>query len=141
MPMNSASGMELPMVKQPHALWKSAFTTARPSPASAITTMNRMAMDAMRPESGEISERAIAASMSGRACIAEDGTPVHRAGACAPGYARRSAEGIPMFVLVAAALAQEPPPIVNGSTTRDYEQVVTLLSFASNGYGYNFCSG
>lgn len=45
--------------------------------------------------------------------------------------------------LARVALAGEaaPPPIVNGDTTSDYPQVVTLASFASNGQGYNFCSG
>lgn len=39
------------------------------------------------------------------------------------------------------AYASAPPPIVNGSTTSQYGQVVTLISFDSRGYGYNFCSG
>jgi len=44
-------------------------------------------------------------------------------------------------LLSAAASAQEAPPIVNGSTTRDYAQVVTLYAMDADGYGYNFCSG
>lgn len=48
-----------------------------------------------------------------------------------------------MLVLISFALASDsaPPPIVNGSTTQDYPQVVTLYSQDSRGYGYNFCSG
>ena len=46
-----------------------------------------------------------------------------------------------MLSLVLAAYAQEAPPIVNGTTTRDYGAVVTLYAADSRGYGYNFCSG
>ena len=49
--------------------------------------------------------------------------------------------GFPMLVLASLALAQEPPPIVNGDTTQDYPQVVTLYASDDDGYGYNFCSG
>jgi secreted trypsin-like serine protease len=42
---------------------------------------------------------------------------------------------------VALAADPAPPPIVNGDTTQDYPQVVTLASFTSRGQGYNFCSG
>ncbi len=52
----------MPMVKVPQALSWSALTTARPSPASAITTMKRMATAAMTPATGPISDRAISAS-------------------------------------------------------------------------------
>ncbi|MSP54279.1 MAG: trypsin-like serine protease [Myxococcales bacterium] len=34
-----------------------------------------------------------------------------------------------------------PPPIVNGTATTDYPQVVTLYAMDSRGYGYNYCSG
>ena len=60
--MNSASGIELPIVNMPHALSASALTTARPSPASAMTTMKRMAIAAVMPATGPISLRAISAS-------------------------------------------------------------------------------
>ena len=43
-PMNSASGIDMPIVNVPHALCSSALTTARPRPASAMMTMKRMAM-------------------------------------------------------------------------------------------------
>ena len=46
-----------------------------------------------------------------------------------------------MLVILSLALAAPPPPIVNGSTTQDYPQVVTLYSADSRGYGANFCSG
>jgi len=48
-----------------------------------------------------------------------------------------------MILLVASVLAADapPPPIVNGSTTRDLPQVVTLYAADNRGYGYNFCSG
>ena len=47
-----------------------------------------------------------------------------------------------MLLLIPFALASEPPPpIVNGDTTRDYPQVVTLVAMDSRGYGANFCSG
>jgi MYXO-CTERM domain-containing protein len=46
-----------------------------------------------------------------------------------------------LTLLAAAAFAQEAPPIVNGDTTRDYPQVVTLFAADSTGAGYNFCSG
>ncbi|MFZ5481225.1 MAG: S1 family peptidase, partial [Myxococcota bacterium] len=46
-----------------------------------------------------------------------------------------------MLVVAALALAQEAPPIVNGSTTTDYPYVVTLWADDGTGYGYNFCSG
>ena len=46
-----------------------------------------------------------------------------------------------MVLLFTLAYAAAPPPIVNGSTTKDYPQVVTLYSQDSRGYGYNFCSG
>ena len=34
-----------------------------------------------------------------------------------------------------------PPPIVNGSATSDFPQVITLWAANSRGDGYNFCSG
>ena len=47
-----------------------------------------------------------------------------------------------MLLLASIALAVEPPPpIVNGSTTSDFPQVVTLFAVDRNGYGGNFCSG
>ena len=48
-----------------------------------------------------------------------------------------------MLALITAILAGNPPPppIVNGDTTKDYPQVVTLLSADRQGYIYNFCSG
>ena len=51
-----------PMVKVPHGALGSALTTAMPSPASAMTTMKRMAIAAVRPATGPISVRAISAS-------------------------------------------------------------------------------
>ena len=45
------------------------------------------------------------------------------------------------MLLVSLALAEAPPPIVNGDATTDYGQVVTLWSQNSRGEGYNFCSG
>ena len=45
------------------------------------------------------------------------------------------------MLLVSLAFAVAPPPIVNGDTTQDYPQVVTLWSQNSRGEGYNFCSG
>ncbi len=50
------------IVNVPHGLSRSALTTARPSPASAMTTMIMMATDPMRPARGLISFRAISAS-------------------------------------------------------------------------------
>ena len=61
-PTNSASGIDIPMVKVPHALCSSALTTARPSPASAMMMMKRMAIAAVVPATGPISERAMSAS-------------------------------------------------------------------------------
>ncbi|MDP2309619.1 MAG: serine protease [Pseudomonadota bacterium] len=46
-----------------------------------------------------------------------------------------------LLAILTPAFAQEAPPIVNGSTTRDYGQVVTLYAADNDGYGYNFCSG
>ena len=56
-----AMGMVMPIVKVPHALSRSALTTASPSPASAITMMNRMAIAVVTPATGPISSRAISA--------------------------------------------------------------------------------
>ena len=61
-PISIASGMVMPMVKVPQALSASALTTASPRPASAMTTMNRMAMAPVVPATGPISVRAISAS-------------------------------------------------------------------------------
>jgi hypothetical protein len=52
----------MPIVNTPHALSASAPTTTRPSPASAMTTMNRIAAAATRPTPGPSSSRAISAS-------------------------------------------------------------------------------
>ena len=52
----------MPMVNVPHALSRSAFTTASPSPASAMTTMNRMAIAAVMPGDRADLGRAISAS-------------------------------------------------------------------------------
>ena len=60
--MNSASGIDTPMVNVPQALSCSALTTARPSPASAMTMMKRIAIAAVTPATGPISARAISAS-------------------------------------------------------------------------------
>lgn len=47
-----------------------------------------------------------------------------------------------MLLLASIALAAEhPPPIVNGTTTSDFPQVVTLVAVDRDGYGGNFCSG
>ena len=49
-----------------------------------------------------------------------------------------------MFLLAfGTALAEDPapPPIINGTTTRDYPEVVTLLAVDADGSGGNFCSG
>ncbi len=54
--------MVMAMVKTPQGDSASAFTTAMPRPARAITTMKRMATMAMAPAKGEISPRAISAS-------------------------------------------------------------------------------
>ena len=54
--------MVMPMVKVPHELSASALTTARPRPASAMTTMKRMAMAPVVPATGPISVRAMSAS-------------------------------------------------------------------------------
>ena len=50
------------IVNVPHGESASAFTTARPRPARAITTTKRIASMAMNDASGLISLRAIAAS-------------------------------------------------------------------------------
>ena len=57
-----ASGIVIAMVKTPHGLSASALTNATPTPASAMTTMKRMAMAAVKPATGPISIRAISAS-------------------------------------------------------------------------------
>ena len=54
--------MDIPMVKVPHALSWSALTTARPSPARAMTMMKRIATAAVVPATGPISWRAISAN-------------------------------------------------------------------------------
>ena len=54
--------MLMPIVKVPHALSASAFTTASPRPASAMTTMKRTAMAPVVPATGPISVRAMSAS-------------------------------------------------------------------------------
>lgn len=47
-----------------------------------------------------------------------------------------------MFLLVTLrALAQEPPPIVNGEPTDAHPAVVTLLAVDDAGEGENFCTG
>ncbi len=76
-PTNSAMGMVQAMVNRPQdepgitqddpsgrcsVSPPSAFTTTRPSPASALTMMNRIAMAAVVPATGPISARAISAS-------------------------------------------------------------------------------
>ena len=61
-PTPSASGIDIPIVNVPHALCSSALTTARPRPASAMTTMKRMAIAAVVPATGPISVRAMSAS-------------------------------------------------------------------------------
>ena len=61
-PMSIASGMVMPMVKVPHELSASALTTARPRPASAMTTMNSTAIAPVVPATGPISVRAMSAS-------------------------------------------------------------------------------
>ncbi len=53
--MNSAIGIVLAMVKVPHGLCASAFTTAMPSPASVAVMTNRMAMEAETPATGPTS--------------------------------------------------------------------------------------
>jgi hypothetical protein len=60
--MKMASGMVTPIVNVPQALSASALTTAMPRPASAITMMKRIAMQAVMPAVGLISERAMSAS-------------------------------------------------------------------------------
>ncbi len=50
------------MVNVPQGLFASAFTTARPSPASATMMMKMMANEAARPPTGPISSFAICAS-------------------------------------------------------------------------------
>ena len=47
--MNSAMGMVAPTVKMPHGLSASALTTTSASTASRITTMARIASNAMKP--------------------------------------------------------------------------------------------
>lgn len=44
------------------------------------------------------------------------------------------------MLLLSAALAQTAPPIVNGSTTKDFIQVGALMAYSSQG-GASFCSG
>lgn len=46
-----------------------------------------------------------------------------------------------LLSLLVSAAEVPPPPIVNGATTRDYPQVVTLFAADNRGYGANFCSG
>ena len=60
--MKIAIGIVAPMVNVPHALSASALTTARPRPASAMTTMKRIAIAPVVPATGPISVRAISAS-------------------------------------------------------------------------------
>ena len=45
-----------------------------------------------------------------------------------------------LTLLVSGALAQEAPPIVNGSTTQDFEAVGALTAVYQGSY-YSFCSG
>ena len=45
-----------------------------------------------------------------------------------------------LSLLAASALAQEAPPIVNGTTTRDFEAVGALTAVYQGSY-YSFCSG
>ncbi len=60
--MKIASGIVAAIVKVPHGLLYSALTTTSPSPASAMTMTNMIAMAAMMPANGLISRRAISAS-------------------------------------------------------------------------------
>ena len=60
--MKTATGIVMAMVNVPHALSASALTTARPSPAIAMTVMKRIAMPAVRPATGPTSVRAMSAS-------------------------------------------------------------------------------
>ena len=60
--MNSASGIVMAIVNTPHGLSASALTKTRPTPASAMTMMKRMATAAVKPATGPISMRAISAS-------------------------------------------------------------------------------
>ena len=46
-----------------------------------------------------------------------------------------------MLLLSTLALAQTPPPIVNGSTTSKFPAVGSIVAIASNGSGGSFCSG
>ena len=61
-PMTIAIGIVIAIVNVPQELSASALTTTRPSPASAMTTMNRIATPAVKPATGPISARAISAS-------------------------------------------------------------------------------
>lgn len=45
------------------------------------------------------------------------------------------------MLLLSVALAQTAPPIVNGSTTSDFEQVGALVAYNENYGGSSFCSG
>jgi hypothetical protein len=46
-----------------------------------------------------------------------------------------------LLALSLAAQASPPPPVVNGSTTRDYPQVVQIAGVDADGWLYPFCSG
>jgi hypothetical protein len=61
-PISSARGIVTAMVNTPHGLSLSAFTNATPTPARAITMMNRIAMPAVNPATGPIWVRASSAS-------------------------------------------------------------------------------
>jgi hypothetical protein len=60
--MNRARGIVAPIVNVPHGLSLRALTTTRPRPASAMTTMKRMARPVVKPATWPISVRAISAS-------------------------------------------------------------------------------
>jgi hypothetical protein len=62
MPMKKAIGIVMAIVNMPHGLSLSALTTARPTPASAMIRMMRMAMVATTPVTRSISRRASSAS-------------------------------------------------------------------------------
>ena len=59
--MRSAIGIVIPIVNAPQALSARALTTTKPSPASAATTMKRIAAAVAKPDAGPSSSRAISA--------------------------------------------------------------------------------
>ncbi len=61
-------------------------------------------------------------------------------------WAVRYIATVPGVVMLAlslslAALASPPPPVVNGTVTRDYPQVVQIAGVDAEGYLYPYCSG